>query len=80
MGPELISLVLAEWAKQHRVKLVFMEPCKSMQNGFIERFQSQPPPSGLDLYVFTTLNEVREQTEKRLKSTPKSGNMMFWKT
>ena len=66
-GPELISLALAEWAEQHRVTLEFIKPGKPMQNGFIERFNRSYRQALLDMYVFTTLKEVREQTDKWLK-------------
>jgi putative transposase len=65
-GPELISLALAEWAEEHGVILEFIKPGKPMQNGFIERFNRTYRQAVLDMYVFTTLDEVREQTEKWL--------------
>ena len=66
-GPELISLALAEWAEEHDVRLEFIEPGKPMQNGFIERFNRTYRQAVLDMYVFQSLKEVREQTEKWLK-------------
>jgi len=65
-GPELISLALAEWAEAHGVILEFIKPGKPMQNGFIERFNRTYRQAVLDMYVFTTLDEVREQTEQWL--------------
>jgi len=38
-----------------------------MQNGFIERFNRSYRQAVLDMFVFQTLNEVREQTEMWLK-------------
>jgi putative transposase len=64
---ELISLALAEWAEEHGVKLDHIKPGKPMQNGFIERFNRTYRQAVLDMYVFQTLNEVREQTETWLK-------------
>jgi putative transposase len=49
------------------VQLEFIKPGKPMQNGFIERFNRTYRQAVLDMYVFQTLNEVREQTEKWLK-------------
>jgi putative transposase len=60
-------LALAEWAEEHGVMLEFIKPGKPMQNGFIERFNRTYRQAVLDMYVFTTLDEVREQTEKWLK-------------
>jgi putative transposase len=66
-GPELVSLTLAEWAEQHGVTLEFIKPGKPMQNGFIERFNRSYREAVLDMFVFQTLNEVREQTESWLR-------------
>jgi len=66
-GPELISVMLAEWAEQHNVLLEFIKPGKPMQNGFIERFNRSYREAVLDMFVFQTLQEVRDQTEQWLK-------------
>ncbi|MCF2030885.1 integrase core domain-containing protein, partial [Escherichia coli] len=65
-GPEFISLALAEWAEQHAVKLEFIQPGKPTQNAFIERFNRTYRTEILDFYLFRTLSEVREITEKWL--------------
>jgi putative transposase len=38
-----------------------------MQNGFIERFNRSYRQAVLEMFVFQTLNEVREQTEMWLR-------------
>jgi putative transposase len=63
-GPELISLALAEWAEQNGVSLEFIRPGKPMQNGFIERFNRSYREAVLDMYIFQSLDEVREQTAR----------------
>ncbi|WP_168408961.1 integrase core domain-containing protein, partial [Erwinia amylovora] len=65
-GPEFISLALAEWAERHAVKLEFIQPGKPTQNAFIERFNRTYRTEILNFYLFRTLNEVREITEKGL--------------
>ncbi|HCB1684210.1 IS3 family transposase [Citrobacter sp. RHBSTW-00986] len=65
-GPEFISLALAEWAEKHTVKLELIQPGKPTQNAFIERFNRTYRTEILDFYLFRTLNEVREITEKWL--------------
>ncbi|MNC01055.1 Integrase core domain protein [compost metagenome] len=62
-GPELISLALAQWAEDHGVMLEFIKPG---QNAFIERFNRTYRTEILDFYLFRTLNEVREITERWL--------------
>jgi putative transposase len=66
-GPEMISIALAEWAETHGVSLEFIRPGKPMENGFIERFNRSYREAVLDMYVFRTLEEVREQTERWMK-------------
>lgn len=66
-GPELISVTLADWAEQHGVMLEFIKPGRPMQNGFIERFNRSYREAVLDMFVFQSLDEVRQQTEQWLK-------------
>jgi putative transposase len=63
-GPELISLALAEWAEQRNVGLEFIKPGTPTQNAYIERFNKTYRNEVLDFYLFRTLQEVREITEK----------------
>jgi putative transposase len=65
-GLVFISLALAEWAEIQAVKLEFIQPGKLTQNAFIERFNKTHRTEILDFYLFRTLNEVREITEKWL--------------
>ncbi|KZQ49285.1 transposase [Klebsiella aerogenes] len=65
-GPELVSLALAQWAEEHGVMLEFIKPGKPTQNAFIERFNRIYRTEILDFYLFRTLNEVREITERWL--------------
>ena len=65
-GPELVSLTLAQWAEEHGVMLDFIRPGKPTQNAFIERFNRTYRTEILDFYLFRTLNEAREITERWL--------------
>lgn len=65
-GPERVSLTLAQWAEEHGVMLEFIRPGKPTQNAFIERFNRTYRTEILDFYLFRTLNEAREITERWL--------------
>lgn len=64
--PELALVALAQWAEEHGVQLEFIKPGKPMQNAFIERFNRTYRTEILDFYLFRTLNEAREITERWL--------------
>lgn len=65
-GPELALLTLAQWAKEHGIILEFIRLGKPTQNAFIERFNRTYRTEMLGFYIFRTLNEVREITERWL--------------
>lgn len=65
-GQELISVALAQRAEEHGVMLEFIKPGKPTQNAFIERFNRTYRTEVLDFYLFRTLNEAREITERWL--------------
>ncbi len=62
-GPEFISLKLAEWAENNQIELEFIKSGKPTKNSYIERFNRTYRDAILNMYVFKTLNEVRELTE-----------------
>ncbi len=65
-GPEAVSLVLAQWAEEDDVQLEFIKPGKPTQNAFIKRFNRTYRTEILGFYLFKTLNEAREITERWL--------------
>ena len=65
-GPEFISATLAQWAQQHQVILDFIQPGCPAQNAYIERFNRTYRQEILDMYLFNTLEEVRQLTEQWL--------------
>jgi putative transposase len=63
-GPEFVAAALADRAEENGVELKFIQPGRPMGNGFIERFNGSYRRGVLDVYVFRTLNEAREHTER----------------
>lgn len=61
-GPEFVSVELAGWAEKNHVILEHIQPGRPMQNGYIERFNKSYRAEVLDMYLFRTLEEVREIT------------------
>jgi putative transposase len=63
-GPEFISHALDEWCRKHGVTLVYIQPGKPMQNGYVERCNGSVRKELLNANVFYTLSEVRERIEE----------------
>jgi putative transposase len=63
-GPEFISSSLDVWCREHKITLMFIQPGKPMQNGYVERCNGNIRRELLNAYVFTSLNEVRDKAEQ----------------
>jgi len=63
-GPELVSLALAPWVEEHVVILEFIRRGKPTHNAFFERFNRTYRTEILYLYLFRTLHEAQEITER----------------
>jgi len=62
-GPEFVSLKLDGWCKLQKVQLVFIQPGRPMQNGYVERLNGSLRKELLDAYIFRTVHEVRSRVE-----------------
>lgn len=60
-GPEYISGLLAEWAKNQEIKLSFIQPGNPQQNAYVERYNRTVRYDWLNHYIFSSINEVQEQ-------------------
>lgn len=59
-GPELISIVFADWCRDNDIELVYIQPGKPQQNGFAERFNGSFRREFLNAYLFESVSQVRE--------------------
>jgi putative transposase len=66
-GPELASLVMLDWALEHGVQLLFIEPGKPTQNAFIESFNSRVRDEFLNANVFRSLADARVSGDRWLR-------------
>lgn len=59
-GPELIAAEFYDWCESHDIDVVYIQPGKPQQNGFVERFNGSFRREFLDVYLFESLSQVRE--------------------
>lgn len=63
-GPEFTCSLFENWCRDKGISLLYIQPGRPMQNGFIERFNGTYRREILDAYVFFELYEVRKLTEE----------------
>jgi putative transposase len=63
-GPEFCSKEFTLWCENRDIKQQLIQPGKPMQNGFIERFNRSYRTEVLDAYLFSSIQQVNEITEK----------------
>lgn len=59
-GPELIAAEFYDWCDGNGIDVVYIQPGKPQQNGFVERFNGSFRREFLNAYLFETLSQVRE--------------------
>lgn len=66
-GPEFISSALSEWCLKRGIKLVYIQPGKPMQNGYIERFNRSYREDVLDANLFESIHQARVLSDEFLE-------------
>ena len=59
-----ISHEFQDWCDGNGIKILYTQPGCPTQNSYIERFNGSYRRAVLDAYIFRTLDDVREITEK----------------
>jgi putative transposase len=59
-GPELIAAEFYDWCESHGIEIIYIQPGKPQQNGFVERFNGSLRRELLNAYLFESLSQVRE--------------------
>jgi putative transposase len=65
-GPEYISSLLAVWAEQKDIELIFIQPSNPQQNACIERYNRTVRYDWLGQYLFSSIEEVLEYATRWL--------------
>jgi putative transposase len=61
-GPKFLAQSLQDWGKANQVLIYYIQPGRPTQNTFIERFNCTYRNVVLNLYLFRSLEQVREIT------------------
>lgn len=59
-GPEYISGTLVNWANQHQITLLYIQPGKPTQNAYIERFNRTARHEWLDMHHFDSVEQAQQ--------------------
>lgn len=66
-GPENISKHFQQWACEHGIDIIYIQPGKPAQNAYIERFNRTYREAILDSYLFNNIREVQQLTDQWLR-------------
>lgn len=71
-GPEFIAKEFVSWAKKHSIAINYIQPGKPAQNAYIERFNRTYREDILDIYLFSSIDEVQKITDDWLEDYNKN--------
>jgi putative transposase len=62
-GPEFTSRHFLAWCESHKIKTVYIQPGRPMQNGYVESFNGRFRDECLNANWFTTMADARHNIE-----------------
>jgi putative transposase len=62
-GPEFTSRHFLTWSEEHRIRTVYIQPGRPMQNGYVESFNGRFRDECLNANWFQTMNDARQKIE-----------------
>jgi putative transposase len=65
-GLEYISNLLADWAKNHDIELVFIQPGNPQKNAYVERYNRTVRYDWLNHYLFESIEDVQNRATQWL--------------
>jgi putative transposase len=75
-GPEFVAKIARAWSNANGIEFKYIEPGKPMQNAYIERFNKSYREGVLDVYLFDSLDEVREVSQTWVDDIITTGHTM----
>jgi putative transposase len=66
-GPEFTAQPFVEWAAEHQVAILYIQPGKPDQNAYIERFNRSYRTEVLNAHLFESVAELRTLTDQWLR-------------
>lgn len=67
-GPEFISNAFRQWCEANDINIKYTQPGSPTQNGYIERFNGSYRRGVLDVYIFRTIDQVKQITNNWMKN------------
>ena len=62
-GPEFTSRHFLTWGEERQIRIIYIQPGRPMQNGYVESFNGRFRDECLNANWFATMNDARQKVE-----------------